>query len=69
MLGTRLARTVEADRVGPRRMAVIFDDIDGVPAEFADIGENMAFQFIVADAMGFGRRRPALPCSVESRLD
>jgi hypothetical protein len=39
---------VEADRVGPGGMAVVFDDVDGVPAEFVDVVDDLAFEVVGA---------------------
>jgi hypothetical protein len=57
----------QADGEGPWRVAVVFDDIDGMPAEFGDVGENMALEFIVADALGFGH--DLSPCPTWLRVE
>jgi hypothetical protein len=54
---------VESDGEGPWGMAVVFEDVDRVPAEFVDVGKDFIFRVVGADALGFRDCcRPALLC-------
>ena len=37
---------MEANRVAPGRMAVVFDDVDAMPTELVDVVNNLALEVV-----------------------